>query len=250
MDPPRLRSDGGSLEARLLRSSPNLEPGPTAEDDLWRRLQVATVGVGISAAAGSATHAAASATGNVTAKALWLSALKWGAVAAVGLPAAGVATHVALKRWNAPASARELAVAVAPPVLPSSAPPAATVVPPVVEAPHSPAAAVATSTYVPRPTHRTDAALRNEATALRAESTLLASARAKLAAANYRGALDDVARLSAQFPQGKLAQEREVVAVDALAALGERLGARARALAFVQRFPDSPYAAHVRENAE
>ena len=53
-----------------------------------------------------------------------------------------------------------------------------------------------------------------------------------------------------EFPHGRLVQEREVLAIDCLAALGEGEAARARAAAFLARFPVSPYAAHVRPFAE
>jgi outer membrane protein assembly factor BamD (BamD/ComL family) len=86
--------------------------------------------------------------------------------------------------------------------------------------------------------------------ALLAESALLGDARAKLAAENSRGALDDVARLENRFPHGRLVQEREVVAIDAHAGLGNRAALRARAQAFLERFPQSPYASHVRQSLE
>ncbi|MEM1417278.1 MAG: hypothetical protein AAGH15_20440, partial [Myxococcota bacterium] len=45
------------------------------------------------------------------------------------------------------------------------------------------------------------------------------------------------------FPAGRLALEREVLAIDAHVRLGERRRARRRAAAFVERWPDSPHAA-------
>jgi outer membrane protein assembly factor BamD (BamD/ComL family) len=48
---------------------------------------------------------------------------------------------------------------------------------------------------------------------------------------------------AAQFPDGSLSQEREVVAIQALLALGRPEDARARAARFAQRWPGS---AHLR----
>jgi hypothetical protein len=261
MDPPRLRSETGTLEGRILRSSPSFEPAPSAQDELWRRLQVATA-VGVVAGAGAAAHAAATAAPEVAVKVagktLWLSLVKWGAVLAVGLPAAGVATHVVLAhRKGATVGAAD--VAASHPPGPVVAPAAVAAVAPPVEATPVPPAPTVSAVVMPAPVsapHASHSARRPEPTladarsALRAESALLGSARAKLAAGNYRGAFDDVTHLGAQFPHGKLAQEREVVAIDALAGLGNRAALHARASAFLSRFPESPYAAHVRESLE
>jgi hypothetical protein len=43
------------------------------------------------------------------------------------------------------------------------------------------------------------------------------------------------------FPQGKLTQERELIAISALVALGRRTAALSRASRFEQSFPQSPY---------
>ncbi|MBN9167887.1 MAG: hypothetical protein BGO98_32205 [Myxococcales bacterium 68-20] len=47
------------------------------------------------------------------------------------------------------------------------------------------------------------------------------------------------------YPKGELVQEREVTAVEALARLGRNEEASRRALAFVRRFPQTPYAARL-----
>ena len=44
-----------------------------------------------------------------------------------------------------------------------------------------------------------------------------------------------------RYPGGKLGQEREVIAIGALLSLGRKAEARARAAAFVRRFPDSAH---------
>ncbi|AUX34079.1 MULTISPECIES: hypothetical protein [Sorangium] len=50
----------------------------------------------------------------------------------------------------------------------------------------------------------------------------------------------------AEFPDGRLAAERELVAIDALLRSGRAGGARARAEAFLAQFPSSPHAGRVR----
>ncbi|WP_437312937.1 hypothetical protein [Sorangium sp. So ce385] len=50
----------------------------------------------------------------------------------------------------------------------------------------------------------------------------------------------------AEFPDGRLAAERELVAIDALLRSGRAGGARDRAEAFLAQFPSSPHAGRVR----
>jgi hypothetical protein len=78
------------------------------------------------------------------------------------------------------------------------------------------------------------------------EVALLASARKALAAGNPGRALALVRRHEQQWPQGELVQEREVMAVQALAASGATAQARARADRFLARFPGSTLAETVR----
>ena len=49
------------------------------------------------------------------------------------------------------------------------------------------------------------------------------------------------------FPAGKLAQERELIAISALVALGRRTAALSRANRFAQAFPESPYRRQIGE---
>jgi hypothetical protein len=245
MDPPRLRTKSGSWEARLLRASPSLEPPADAEEEVWRRLKgLAAVGAA-TGAVGLGAHSAVAA-GNIAGKAMWTWALPWaaGALLAVGVPAVGVATYWAVHRQALPAHKVSVTA------------PSATVAPArseqVAEGPAPQPDVVQTATPVvveslAREAPRSKAAPHSASSALKAESLLLAAARSKFAAGDASGALDDVGRLGAQFPHGKLVQEREVVAIDCLAALGDRAAMRARALAFRERFPNSPYTAHVRQ---
>lgn len=60
-------------------------------------------------------------------------------------------------------------------------------------------------------------------------------------------ALGVVARHSRLFPAGILAQERELVAVDALMRLGRSEAARVRAAAFLRQYPGSVHALRIQE---
>jgi hypothetical protein len=241
-DPPRLRSNSGSLEAILLASSRSVEPPPFAEEEIWRRLQtLSTIGV----AAGTAavlTHRVASASSTLISKTFWLSALKWGAVVAVGAPAVGVAVHQGLVMLkpavSAPAGEKSLR---------RTPPPALDVVPQAALEDRS--APDAVDLAASRSVRATSKPAMNTSS-LTVESDMLAAARAKLAGGDPRGALAEITRLGSQFPRGRLLQEREVVAIDSLEALGDNEGARARSTAFLRLFPGSPYAAHLRRILE
>ena len=259
MDPPRLRSESGTVEALLLRSAPNLEPPAEAEGELWRRLEVLGT-VGAAMASGVAAHAAASAgpklIGKAAANAIWLSLIKWGIVVSVGVLGAGAATRFVVHRKATGSDV--IAKSVTTPHATEASKPSAPIV--VAPAPIEAPAPIATSESSEPPVmaaphaHSSSSRARVESSAearsaLQAESLLLGAARTKLGSGDYQGALDDVARLRAQFPRGKLVQEREVVAIDSLAALGNRAALQSRARAFLSRFPSSPYAEHVRSIA-
>jgi hypothetical protein len=242
-DPPRLRSDAG-FEGLLLRSSRSQVP-PDAEDEVWRRLQIATT-AGATAAGVGASVAPASTASKIAAKTLWGAVLKWGAVAAVGLPVAGAAVHWGTHLGSAPApsTAQHAVPDPAPRVEPAPLDvpsPAAHV-----EAPAPEEAPAPLHAHAPSASSRS----REATSALRRESLGLGAARAKFATGDARGALDDVTRLSAEFPQGRLVQEREVLAIDCLDAIGDREGARRRARRFLDQFPQSPYVVHVRQLGE
>jgi hypothetical protein len=255
-DPPRLRSNVGSLEALLLRSSRSGEPPPEVEDEVWRRVQAVTAAGAALGATGLAVQTAA--TGSKLAKgALWLSMLKWTAVVAVAMPAAGVAAGMA-SRWAVRREATSTAglargLAAARPLVAASALPAPDSLPDSADIPAPVLAAEPPRSGVVAPRARVASVAstaQDAPSALRKESLSLGSARGKFAAGDPRGALDEVARLGVEFPHGRLVQEREVLAIDCLAALGDGEAARTRAAAFLARFPVSPYAAHVRPFAE
>jgi len=228
----------------LLRSAPSFEPPPFAEEEVWRKLRPLTAIGAAAAATTMGTHAAAGS--KLVGKAFWLAVLKWGAVVAVAGPTVAGTTRWALHRRDVSSyqSAQRTTGAVATPPPVDNALPAATLA----TLPGDDDALKPGWSRGGGPVH---AAHGLEApSALRAESNLLAIARAKLASGDAQGALDDIGRLTSRFPRGKLTQEREVVAIDSLAALGNHQAARSRGLAFLERFPDGPYSAHVRQVVE
>ncbi|AGP35604.1 hypothetical protein [Sorangium cellulosum] len=77
------------------------------------------------------------------------------------------------------------------------------------------------------------------------ESNLVDQSRAALAQ-DPAAALAALARHEADFPRGRLAEEREFIAIRALMRLGRADEARARAAAFVARYPSSSFAEPVR----
>jgi len=81
---------------------------------------------------------------------------------------------------------------------------------------------------------------------LAAQVALLDSARTAIAAGAFAQALRLADRYRADFPDGELAPEAEVVAIEALVARGERAAASERAARFLARYPGDPHAARVK----
>ncbi len=77
------------------------------------------------------------------------------------------------------------------------------------------------------------------ASSLGAEQAMLASARRAIAAGDPAGALAAVRRHAREFGAGTLAEERELLRVQALARAGKGAQARKAAARFKQRFPRS-----------
>ena len=85
---------------------------------------------------------------------------------------------------------------------------------------------------------------RDALTQSQAEFALIRRAQVALGS-DPAGALSIVAEHARTFPRGELVQERELTAVEALARLGRKAEARARAHALVERFPRTPYVARL-----
>lgn len=84
------------------------------------------------------------------------------------------------------------------------------------------------------------------AAALPTELELLRGARLALKGSPAE-ALRLVEQHRASYPSGKLTQERELIAISALVALGRRTAALSRATSFEQAFPSSPYRKQIGE---
>jgi|HubBroStandDraft_2_1064218.scaffolds.fasta_scaffold138856_2 hypothetical protein len=239
-DPSRLLSQTGSLEAQLLEAVRDAEPPAGAHDQVWKRL-------GVAAGAGAATvalttplaaRAVAGAGTKVLAQTGWLSAIKWIAVVGAIAPAAGVGVHWIIAS-RATASAPPSVALAPPPVAPSREPVAAIAEPQPVVVMAPPEQAPSGANAIPR---RSPASSK-----LDAESALLRHAREKLQNGDAKGALDDVTLMATRFPRGELAQEREVVAIQALLAQNQRAAAATRAGDFLRVHPSSPYADSLRQ---
>jgi outer membrane protein assembly factor BamD (BamD/ComL family) len=88
---------------------------------------------------------------------------------------------------------------------------------------------------------------------LREEAQLLLGARGALRSGDCKGALEKLEETRTRFPNGALSQEREALAIEALACAGRDVEAADRAAAFLREYPASPHAdavgRHAREGA-
>jgi hypothetical protein len=152
-------------------------------------------------------------------------ALKLVAALAIG-GAAGAGTHAALTTPEA----RVVYVDRPVPAPPAPAPSA----PPVVAAP----TASAEAPPAPRKTTAPAASL-DRASRLAAERALLDAAHAAIVRGDPGSALASLDGHAARFPHGDLEEEREALAIKALAKMGRAADAQKRAADFRQRFPQS-----------
>jgi hypothetical protein len=84
---------------------------------------------------------------------------------------------------------------------------------------------------------------------LAAQVALLDAARTASAVGATEDALRLVGEYHRDFPQGELTADADVVAIDVLAAGGDRSSARERAARFLAQHPNDPHATHVRNVA-
>ena len=251
-DPDRLLDEtagdpAAALERKLLRSIADVSPPAGAERVAWdgiaARIGAATAlaaGAGAlarsSAAAPSAVTGAAHATAS---KVLLATVITAGAAVGVGgtwLIFAHHATSTPVT-VSTPAAARPVHAAAAQPV--NAAAPAL----------ESAAPNDAPAANTDEPSTKAPQRLRPDQ-ALAMESAALTDARAALRKGDPRGALAVLRRLDVRLPRGVLGQEREVLAIEALSAMGDRATARRRATTFVNAFPNSPHTPLLRHLAE
>ena len=170
----------------------------------------------------------------------WLPGAALGAGLGVAVVAVGWGVPALMSRWSAPPAER--VVKIAPPVAPPVAPPP------------EPTAEPLSAPVVPRPaiTVASPASVASAAPPeeppvdpLAEEVALLDRARAALGS-RPAAALAITDEHAARFPRGKLAMERELVAIDALRRLGRRGDARARGEAILERARGSLYEQRIR----
>jgi len=206
------------LEALLGSERRCPEPSPELRARLRGRLQ-ATIPVAWPSGGGPASKAPQTPRSTLAgaagiARKLLLPVIAFGAGAG----------SVALLRAQRPAAAPAAILRAPPPPPPA----------PVPAAPPQPAAAPASPRATPRPPPAPggDAALAEE-------SALLERARTALSRGRSAAALDALSEHARRFPRGSLAEERDALRVQALVQAGRGGEARARALEFRRRFPQS-----------
>lgn len=255
-DPKRWLEDGGGasdVERDLLRGAPDVEPPAGKKSAVWAAL-VGRLPPGGGGAAGGGGGAAASG----------LSLAAKGKIAGAVLAsllgagvAANFARHHAPAGLAAPPSAASLspnaAGAAAPATAPAPAPTATTLAAatPASDPTSGVPASAPADPPAPRPSSRARPPAAATATsvdpdALREESALVARARDALHAGDPSGALATLDAARARFPRGVLVQERNVLAIEALAARGDEAAASRQAQAFLKQFPGSPLTGRVR----
>lgn len=231
MSDPKPWSDdaaAGELERELLAAGQSVKLPESERRALWASiaLSVPAALTASSAAAATAQVARSGLTAYLTKGAIFL--------AAVGGLTFGAAKL--LSRAEPSVAERPLSVVTAAPHQATVAPTLSAVVD--VAAPSSePASAPPASEARPRTA---------PASQLREESQAVLEARAALRGGNAAQCLRVLEQARERFPRGALGQEREALAIEALAQAGQNHAARRRADAFLQKYPQSPYSADVR----
>jgi TolA-binding protein len=241
-DPPRLvDSDDPVLRAALGAGRSEL-PG----DERMRALSaafVARLGTGGGGGGGTPGDAAPNASGGSGASAGTAGA--GGASAAAGgaggltmaLGGAALAIVVALGVWQSGRSDAPIAAVSATPIEASA--PAALPAPSAAPVPAEPSAAVDTLPFDTLPSASASAAPPPPSASPEMEMEVFKRAQAALSSGDAAGALAACAAHQQAYPRSAFAQEREVIAIDALVRLGRRGEAEARADRFARSWPSS-----------
>jgi len=219
--------EGDALERDLLASLRKVDPPDGAKAVAWDAIATRVAG-----AAGVAAIGTAAATGLRGASfALKAAATKIAlGVTLAGATVGGVAVWVHVRAASHAAPSPAHAEGPGPVVAPEASEGLASV-PVIPERSPSPSAPAATRSAPDRP----------HGDRLGAESALLTEARAELRRGDVTAAQATLARMQAAFPNGVLGQEREVLAIEVLAASGKTDAARRRARAFIEAHPESPH---------
>ena len=88
--------------------------------------------------------------------------------------------------------------------------------------------------------------VRTRSSALAAEVARLDTARTSNAVGDYDGTVQLIERYHRDFPDGALAPDADVVALEAVAAKRDQAETARRAALFLSRYPGDPHAARVR----
>jgi hypothetical protein len=254
-DPERLLGSlnaSDELERDLLGSLRDVAPPSGAKGETWKRLAVQTAAVATIGAASTALHGAARSSVAAAAQGTKMLAAK----IVVGAVVAG-STIAGGGLWMHQRTAAQHTTRIAAPLDPPSQPEPEAVLTGAEPAPLAPAAVepaeraapvAAPSRAADRPPKITDdARTRNDLLSL--ESRMLTEARAELHAGDPRAALQTLERLRARSPRGVLVQEREVLTIQVLSALGDRAAAKRKAKEFLEAHPESPHTAQLRRLA-
>jgi len=224
-DPTRWLEGGEPFMQSLLEAGRTELPDAARMENLAAKLGPAILGGGGAGGAGGASATKASVWGSTLTKAIGACVVTAGVVVgAVGVRSALAPTPVPV-RVEEPVPAADGANV-------HNAPTVASESEPVRPAASAPATAVAVPSARPSPVAPAEDA--------EAETRLLHRAQDELGGSPAR-ALSTCQEHLRRFPRGILAQEREVLAIDALVRLGRRGEATGRAESFARSFPSSSH---------
>jgi hypothetical protein len=261
-DPERLLrgiSDSDNLERELLGSIQRIEPPANAQTEAWARISaqiaaVTLIGTAHGTAAASAAHAGAAAAvpgagaaavSGVSATGLAPAMFKLlSSKLAVALAVGGVAIGASAV-WVQKAH-RSAVPPLGPAASAQTAEPVSAQLSAALPAAPDPALQLAPDSE-PGKSPSADQRRRDM---LSAESALLTEARAQLRNGDVNAAQQVLSTLHKKFPKGMLRQEREVLAIEVLAARGNQNAARQRAKAFIAAYPESPHSAQLSRFAD
>ncbi len=227
------------FERSLFESARGDAPPPGATEGAWRRFAADAALLAPLASASEPRGWFESAT---------VRAAKWTLIGAIG---GGSLVAVWLRPPESPAvpaavpAAREVPVVVTP---------TDSAVPSLAERPvePTPASAAAASNVArprkpPTPSPSSLASTRSAESSLAREVAALDAARTALAVGANASALRQIEQYHREFPQGELAADADVVAIEALAAQGDSAAMKRAASRFLRQHPRDPHVARIRE---
>ena len=243
----RLIDEGSAAERELIRAARAAGISPEDRARIWTAV-----------AAGCVAGGAAVAGATVGAKAGMLATVvSWKTVAVLLLVGGGsLATYELTRSAPQPTEPAEAPRVLRPPIEPPAIParaagpggesgaPAATPLP-------RPVGAIRPSRPPPSgtvrdPTRPAEGPRATDSSRLAEESRMVIEARRALQAGDFATTLRLLDSAAATFPNGALRQEREALAIQALARSGQRVAAAKRAASFLAAYPESPHAADIK----